>query len=167
MEKFTVRIALQGDKPAIQDLNERAFGRLDEGRIITQLENDGAAILQIVAEMEGQIVGHLMFYHIGVLGRLGAIGLGPMCVDPWVQREGVGSGMVSAGLTHLKNNHASIVFVVGHPEYYPRFGFSEEATADFQGPWKGPHFMAIRLRYGPPMSGKLIFPQAFGVEPAN
>ncbi len=161
MDKFDVRLATEKDKPAIRDLNTRAFGRADEAGIIGKLEEEGAVILQLVADAEGQIIGHALFYHVGVFGKLGAVGLGPMSVDPWVQREGIGTAMVNLGLSHVKNSGGSMVFVLGHPEYYPRFGFSEAAAADFQAPWKGPHFMGLRLRYGPPMSGRLIFPDAF------
>jgi putative acetyltransferase len=58
-----------------------------------------------------------------------------------------------------------IVFVLGHEKYYPKFGFTVEATKDFESAYKGPHFMAIRFRYGPPMSGKLIYPDAFADAP--
>jgi putative acetyltransferase len=127
------------------------------------LEKDRDILLELVAEQDGQIVGHILFYPIGVLGKLGGAGLGPMCVDPWVQREGIGSYLMQAGLQRMKDAGVPIVFVLGHENYYPRFGFSVEATKDFETPLKGPHFMAIRLRFGPPMSGKLIFPEAFGV----
>ena len=70
MNTPTVRIALQADKPAIQELTTRAFGQEDEARIIRQLEQDGEALLQLVAEMDGRIVGHVMFYLLGVRGRL-------------------------------------------------------------------------------------------------
>ncbi|MFT3725740.1 MAG: N-acetyltransferase [Hyphomonadaceae bacterium] len=163
MSEKTVRIMLQADKPAVQDLNTRAFGRPDEAAIIRKLEDAGDVLVQMVCEMDGQIVGHILFYPMGVLGRLGGAGLGPMCVDPWAQREGIGSSLATAGLKMMRDNGVPIVFVLGHEAYYPRFGFSVEATADFETPLKGPHFMAVRYRFGPPMSGKLIFPDAFGV----
>lgn len=158
---FNVRVAQQTDLPAIRDLNTRAFGRPAEAQIIDRMAADGDMLLQAVAESDGAVIGHIAFYAIGVFGRLGAVGLGPMCVDPWVQREGVGKALVHFGLQTLRDNGVSLVFVLGHPEYYPKFGFNSEATEPFEAPWKGPHFMALRLRYGPPMSGRLIFPPAF------
>jgi putative acetyltransferase len=163
MTNSTVRIMVQADKPAVADLNTRAFGRTDEADIVTKLEKAGDVLLQLVAEMDGRIVGHILFYPMGVFGKLGAAGLGPMCVDPWVQKEGIGSQLVRAGLGMMNQSGVPIVFVLGHDTYYPRFGFSVEAAADFETPLKGPHFMAVRLRFGPPMSGRLIFPDAFGV----
>lgn len=158
---FSVRDATPEEKPAILDLNTRAFGRPDEARIIEQLDKEGDSLLHSVAEMEGQIIGHAMYYSVRVLGKLGAVGLGPMCVDPWFQKEGVGKGLIDWGLTALQKAGVSVVFVLGHPDYYTKFGFSTDAAAPFQAPWQGPHFMAIRLRYGPPLSGKLLFPTAF------
>ena len=61
MDKPVIRVALQSDKPAIQELNIRAFGKEDEARIIRQLEADGDVIIQLVAEMEDRIVGHILF----------------------------------------------------------------------------------------------------------
>jgi putative acetyltransferase len=162
MDKVVVRVALKTDKPAIQELTTRAFGQEDEARIIQRIETDGDAQLQLVAEMGGRIVGHVMFYSIGVREKLGAAGLGPMSVDPWVQRERIGTMLVNAGLTMMRDGGAPIVFVLGHDWFYPRFGFNAQATEPFTSIYKGPHFFGLRFRHGPPMSGDLIFPRAFG-----
>lgn len=149
------------DRKAVMELNDRAFGGKDESRIIKKLEDDGEVWLEVVAESEGKIVGHIMFFPIGVLGKLGAMGLGPMSVDPKFQSQGVGTELVNFGLNQAKDAGVPIVFVLGHEKYYPRFGFTVEATKDFESEYKGPHFMAVRYRYGPPMSGRLIYPAAF------
>jgi putative acetyltransferase len=162
---YTVRDATSADHASIGELNTRAFGRPDEARIVVELRAEGAVMMELVAEMDGQVVGHCMFYAVRVFGKLGCIGLGPMCVEPWIQKEGVGKALIHYGLTYLQKEGVSIVFVLGHPDYYTKFGFTTEATADFQAPYSGPAFMAVRLRYGPPMSGRLLFPEAFGVEP--
>lgn len=163
MEGLRLRLATEADRPAIADLNTRAFGQPDEARIVAELEKAGDVLLQLVAEINERIVGHILFYPMGVRGKLGGAGLGPMSVDPSLQRSGVGSQLARAGLKMLQDSGAPIVFVLGHADYYPRFGFSESAAAEFDCKFKGPHFMAVRMRYGPPMSGELIFPSAFGV----
>ena len=163
MDEPVIRVARQTDKPAIQDLNTRAFGQEDEARIIRELEVAGDVILQFVAEQDERIVGHVLFYVIGVRNKLSAAGLGPMSVDPWVQREGIGKKLVESGLAFLRDQGVPIVFVLGHDWFYPKLGFSIEATEPFESRYKGPHFFANRLRFGPPMSGELIFPAAFGV----
>lgn len=162
MDKPVIRVALQADKPAIEELTTRAFGQEEEARIIRKLETDGDVIIQLVAELEGRIVGHVLFYSLGVRGRLGCAGLGPMSVDPWVQKEGIGKQLVTTGLGMMREAGCPIVFVLGHPWFYPKLGFNIEATEPFQSAYKGPHFFAVRLRHGPPMSGELIFPPAFG-----
>ena len=164
MDGVKYRIAVQADKPAIAELTTRAFGQPDEARIISQLEEAGEVLIQFVAEMEDRIVGHILFYPLGVRGKLSAVGLGPMSVDPRTQRSGVGSQLVRIGLKTVQDAGAPIVFVLGHEAFYPRFGFSVAATSEFETPLKGPHFMAVRMRHGPPMSGELIFPAAFGVK---
>lgn len=162
--EVNLREARPEDKPAIRDLIMRAFGSDDEANIVDKLEAEGASYLQVVAEIDGKVVGHLTFYNLGVLGKLGALGLGPMSVDPWVQREGVGLTLARYGLKVCENAGVPIVFVLGHPEYYPKLGFSADATKGFESPWSGqPAFMALRMKFGPPMSGKLVFPGAFGV----
>jgi putative acetyltransferase len=158
-----IREATPADREAILDLNRRAFGRPDEADIVAKLDRAGDILLELVSVDEDQIVGHILFYPLGVHGKLGAAGLGPMSVDPWMQREGIGSLLVRAGLHRMNEAGVPLVFVLGHENYYPRFGFSVEATKDFETPLKGPHFFAIRFRFGPPMSGKLVFPEAFGV----
>lgn len=163
MNDRTIRIMTQADKAAVQDINIRAFDRNDEAELIQKLEAAENVVLQMVAEMDGQIVGHILFYPIGVFGKLGAVGLGPMSVDPWVQKEGIGKALVAEGMAQMRAMGVPIVFVLGHDWFYPKLGFSVEATADFSTPLKGPHFMAQRLRFGPPMSGRLVFPQPFGV----
>ena len=162
MEKPVIRIAWEADRQAILELNTRAFGQNDESRIIQQLEKDEDVILQLVAEQDGRIVGHILFYSLRVRGKLGCAGLGPMSVDPWIQKEGIGRQIIEAGLAYLKDYGVSIVFVLGHAWLYPKLGFTIEATEPFQSKYKGDHFFALRLRPGPPMSGELLFPPAFG-----
>lgn len=161
---ITLRPAEPRDAEAIAELATQAFGRPDEARIIADLEKDGAIWLHAVAEMDGKVVGQIVFYHLPVHGRLSALGLGPMSVDPWVQRQRIGMSLIRYGVEAAQRAGVPIIFVLGHPDYYPKMGFSAEAAKDFQSPWTGqPSFMALRLKYGPPMSGRLVFPKAFGV----
>lgn len=163
MDGLKLRLATEADRPAIADLNTRAFGQPDEARIVAELERAGDVLLQVLAEKDGRVVGHILFYPMGVRGKLGGAGLGPMSVDPSVQRSGIGSQLINTGLGIMKESGVPIVFVLGHDTYYPKFGFSEKAAEEFECKFKGPNFMALRMRFGPPMSGELIFPAAFGV----
>jgi putative acetyltransferase len=161
MTAVTVRLAEAADHPAIAAVTRAAFGRNEEASIVDRLCADGDAALELVAEVQGRVAGHVMFYLLPVRGRLAAVGLGPMSVAPEAQRRGIGRAMAARGLQHLQANGVAIVFVLGHPDYYPQLGFSPAAAEGFAAPWSGPAFMAVRLRHGPPLRGELIFPRAF------
>jgi putative acetyltransferase len=165
-ENHIIRQATPDDRAPILDLTARAFGQLEEVEIIEKLAANEDILLELVADFDGKIVGHILFYPIGVFGKLGAVGLGPMCVDPWMKRQKIGINLVNRGLERINASGASLVFVLGHDWFYPRFGFNIEATREFETPYKGPHFFGLRFRYGPPMSGRLIFPDAFGTPSA-
>jgi putative acetyltransferase len=164
-DKTIIRPFRSADRAAVLDLNTRAFKQKDEAQIIEKLEKAGDIWLEVVAEREGKIIGHILFFPIGVFQKLSGMGLGPMCVDPKFQKKGIGTDLVNFGLNQAKMASVPIVFVLGHEKYYPRFGFTVEATKDFESEYKGPHFMAVRYRFGPPMSGRLIYPDAFGAAP--
>lgn len=163
---FFTRVARAEDMDAIAALSDEAFGAAfnsrDESRLIRQLHADGDSLLSFVAEADdGRIVGHIEFFRILIDGKPVAAGLGPMSAKPGLQKTGIGSYLVRTGLEELDMLGETIVFVLGHAEYYPRFGFDTETAKPFSAPWSGPHFMAIRLAEGGPASGTLTYPRAF------
>lgn len=161
---WTIRQATAEDLPAIVSLNDMAFGQTDEGRIVESLEYEGDNLLSLVAEQDGNIVGHVQFFPIECLFASTPAqfaGLGPMSVSPELQKSGIGSELIREGLAQLKTAGFQRVFVLGHKEYYPRFGFSVDETAGFGSPWGGPYFMAIVLNSGGPAFGELQYPEAF------
>ena len=107
---------------AIRELNMLAFGQDQEGRIVDALRLHGAALLSLVATLDGQVVGHVMYSGLSVGDNQGAA-LGPMAVKPEHQRQGIGSQLIEAGNRKLKEAGCPFIVVVGHPGYYPRFGF--------------------------------------------
>lgn len=161
MIDFWTRAARPEDAGAIAALNNAAFGGPDEARIVRQLQADGDSLLSLVAETEAGIVGHIEFFRILIDGAPTGAGLGPMSAKPGLQKSGIGSYLVRTGLEELDMLGETLVFVLGHPAYYPRFGFAEETARPFNAPWSGPHFMAIRLAPGGPASGTLTYPAAF------
>ena len=84
-----------------------------------------------------------------------------MSVDPDFQGAGIGGELIGAGLKEVKAQGIQKVFVLGHADYYPRFGFSVDETAGMAAPWGGPHFMAIELNPGSPPLAELHYPSAF------
>ena len=117
-----IRHELPDDVAAIRDVNKRAFGQDQEGNIVEALRSNGAALLSLVADLNSEIVGHIMFSPITV-GDVTGAALGPMAVLPEQQRSGIGSKLVEAGIRALKDAGYPFIIVLGHANYYPRFGF--------------------------------------------
>ena len=158
-----IRPAHADDIDEIAKLNDAAFGQPAEGKIVRRLKRDGDSLLSLVAHDDSRIVGHVEFSRVRVDGQPLAVTLAPVSVLPGVQRRGIGSGLIRTGLLALEGAGESLVFVLGHADYYPRFGFSAEAAAPFDAPWSGPHFMAKRLADSAPVAGTLTYPAAFDV----
>lgn len=155
-----IRDAAPADSEAIAALNDAAFGTPNEGVITRQLAGD--RLVSLVAEDEaGTLIGHIEFFRILVNGKDVAAGLGPMSAAPGHQRKGVGYGLIKAGMPRVEQLGRQLVFVLGHPGYYPRFGFNPAVAARYKAPWSGEAFMAIELFETAPRSGTLTYPRAF------
>lgn len=161
MIDFWIRPATPDDMDAIAALNDAAFGGPDEATITRRLHADGDNLISLVADSENGIVGHIEFFRILIDGKPIGAGLGPMSAQPGRQKSGIGGYLIRTGLEELDMLGETIVFVLGHADYYPRFGFAEETANPFKAAWSGPHFMAIRLEPGGPTSGTLTYPAAF------
>jgi putative acetyltransferase len=122
------------DVAAIREVNSQAFGQELEGRIVDALRRGGAARLSLIAVVRGEVVGHILFSPLFV-GDLEGATLGPMAVAPSFQRLGIGSRLVRAGLDQLGRVACPFVIVLGHPEFYPRFGFQPAAAHGVTCPW--------------------------------
>jgi putative acetyltransferase len=149
----TVRAETPEDREAVREVNRRAFGRDDEARLVDALRDGGYACLSLVAEEAGRVVGHVLFSDLPVVtqaGTLHALALSPLAVLPDRQRQGVGSCLVREGLRACAGAGHRVVVVLGHPDYYPRFGFSTQLARRLEAPFSGrPSFMALELVPGP------------------
>lgn len=147
-----VRQATPADIEAIRTVNRAAFGQDDEGELVDRLRGDGEALVELVAIAAGTIVGHILFSPLAVDDRDGtaipAAALAPVAVLPRHQRGGVGSALIRHGLEACRARGVSAVIVLGHPDYYPRFGFSAAAASHLSAPFSGPAFMALELAPG-------------------
>jgi putative acetyltransferase len=162
MNNLWIRPATSDDAETITELTDAAFGTSEEAQIITKLAADGDSLASLVAHNDREILGHIQFFKVWVDGEDIACGLGPVSARPDVQRRGIGAGLIRFGLTLMEGAGRSHCFLLGHKEYYPRFGFSAELAAQFSGPWSGPHFMAKVLTTTGPNQGELTYPAAFG-----
>jgi putative acetyltransferase len=116
-----------------------AFGQPAEADLIEKLRRACTDGLSLVAE-EGDVVGHILFTPVTVEGagrRVCGIGLAPMAVLPDWQRRGIGSQLVRQGLDILRRRGCPFVVVVGHPDYYPRFGFEPASVHGLASQWEG------------------------------
>jgi putative acetyltransferase len=111
---------------AIHRVNEQAFGGDTEADLVDRLRATGSLILSLIAIEDHEVVGHIAFSPVRIDSTFetkAAAGLGPLGVRPAYQRRGIGSELVRAGLADLRKAGHGLVVVLGHPNFYPRFGF--------------------------------------------
>ena len=162
-----IRAEEAGDAPGIRAVNHEAFGREDEARLVDDLREAGHARLSLVADEGGRLVGHLMFSEAVIRtagGEIGALALGPVGVVPDRQGRGVGSALIREGLDRCARAGHSIVVLLGHPGFYPRFGFSAERAGNLSSAYSGEAFMALELAPGAlsEVVGEFEFAPPFG-----
>ncbi len=137
---ITIRLEKPEDIISVRIINERAFGQPAEADIVDKLRQNCPEVLSLVAEDEGYIIGHILFTPVIVATdekSIQGMGLGPMAVLPERQREGIGSIMVEYGLKMLQDRSCPFVIVLGHAEYYPRFGFEIASKYGLTSQWDG------------------------------
>ncbi len=155
---------LPADRDAVRAINTEAFGRPDEADLVEALQDAGLELASLVAEADGAPVGHILFTWLETQGPLKAAALAPMAVRPGHQKRGVGAALIAAGLEAARRAGAHAVIVLGHPEYYPRFGFSAALAERVDAPFSGEAFMALELLPGALKDGaKVGYPPVWGV----
>jgi putative acetyltransferase len=135
-----IREEVPEDIKEIHHLNELAFGAPEEANIIDKLRDTCAGLLSLVAVDKGKIVGHILFSPATIEGEHGLIkgmGLAPMAVLPERQRQGIGSQLVKEGIESLRTTDCPFIIVLGHPDFYPRFGFKIASKYGIKSQWDG------------------------------
>jgi putative acetyltransferase len=124
---LTLRSEKPEDYAAIRHVHTLAFGRPQEADLVDALRRNQALTIALVALQDGRIVGHIALSPVTITSpttTIDALGLGPLAVLPAHQRLGIGSQLVEAGLHACRATDYGVVIVLGHPHYYPRFGFT-------------------------------------------
>jgi putative acetyltransferase len=147
-----VRPEQPDDRAAIRHVNEQAFGQPAEADLVDLIRDRRKVTCSLVAMSEGGVVGHILFTPVVIeaAGQVTAVGLGPMAVLPSRQGQGIGSLLVRTGLAACRDAGHSCVVVVGHPEYYSRFGFAPASRhgVAWEHPVPDEAFMLLELRPG-------------------
>lgn len=155
------------DRKAVWTVNRSAFESDTEANLVDALRDGGFAEVSLVAAIDGKIVGHILFSRVQIIAKVGsveAVSLAPMAVLPEHQRQGIGSKLVVAGLTACRERGHKVVVVLGHPEFYPRFGFSADLARRLKNPFgEGEAWMAMELVPGAleGIEGRVEYPAPF------
>ncbi len=154
-----VRDERDTDREAICSLITAAFGRRDEADLVDRLRSHAAAVVSLVAEDVGEIVGHVM---LSVLDApMPTLALAPLAVLPARQTGGIGRRLVEAALAAAAERGWVAVVVLGDPAYYVRFGFDADAARRYTCTYAGPSLMMRVLRAPVPPTGCIAYPAAF------
>jgi putative acetyltransferase len=155
---LTIRLERPEDASRVRHVNELAFGQSIEADLVERLRRAGTGSLSLVGDDDDAVVGHILFTPVVVESagrRIIGMGLAPMAVLPDRQRQGIGSQLVRRGLAILRERGCPFVVVVGHPAYYPRFGFERASMHGLASQWvdvPGEAFMVVILD-APAMAG--------------
>ena len=164
-----IRPETPDDYAATRKVNLAAFGSPLEATLVERLRGDGLVIASLVAvDDAGQVVGHILFSPVTIMttegDRIQVASLAPMSVLPSHQRRGIGSMLVAHGIEVCRRAHYRAIVLVGHPSYYPRFGFSHAVVAGLKNPFVADEaFMGLELVRGTlsGIEGRVVYPEAF------
>ncbi len=150
---IVIRKENAADIPAIRRVNELAFGQTEEANLVDALRANDKAVISLVAESDEQIVGHILFSPVTLeppQKAFTALGLAPMAVLPEFQNRGIGSLLIKSGLEECRKQNGDFVVVLGHPTYYPRFGFVPSINYQIKSEYNvsDDTFMLLELKEG-------------------
>jgi putative acetyltransferase len=164
-----IRPETPADHPAIDWVVDAAFGSTIESRLIRLIRESAGYLpgLSLVAEIDGEIVGHVMFSRVTIegAGTHDVLSLAPLAVAPSHQNRGIGTALTTDGIERIRVMGEPLVVVEGHPRYYPRFGFVPGSAVGVEKPAAevpDAAFMVLRLtRAAADITGKLVYPPPF------
>lgn len=134
MSMMSIRTATPRDREAIRAVEEHAFGQATEAGLVDALVESGQVVLELVAEEDGQIVGHVLFSRLHLTNGshvTPAVALAPLAVEPDYHGTGIGGALVREAHQRLKAAGEVLSIVLGDPAYYGRFGYNHARAAGF------------------------------------
>ncbi|MBI5623296.1 MAG: N-acetyltransferase [Elusimicrobia bacterium] len=157
MSPINVRKEQPEDIPAIRELTTAAFKESAEADIVDNIRKHHKDALSLVATRDEKVVGHILFSPVIIecgKKKVKGMALGPMAVAPEEQRKGIGTELVRAGISRMRGRSIPYVVLVGHPDFYPRFGFERASRRGITCKWDVPDdvFMILIL-HDPTMLG--------------
>lgn len=166
MSMMSIRAATLKDRDAIRLVEEHAFGQNAEAGLVDALVDSGDTVLELVAEEDGQVVGHILFSRLFVEkdgASYPAVALAPLAVEPSFHGSGIGGALIREAHLRLKQAGETLSIVLGDPDYYGRFGYAHDRAASFQSDYQCEALQA--LAWGDaPESGRLVYAPAFSTE---
>lgn len=167
-DEVLIRAETVADWDAVRELNVSAFDSPTEAKLVDLLRDKAPSYISLVAELDRNVVGHILFTPVTLSGFESAhiAGLAPMAVLPDFQRRGIGTALVRRGLEQCRQDGYGAVVVLGHPDYYPRFGFRPASEYGIKSEYDVPSeaFMLVELQeqYLAEMRGTVRYHAAFG-----
>lgn len=159
-----IRPACAEDHDAIRAVVTAAFGQPDEATLVDALRADGDALVELLVEEGGTVIGHILFSPLATDTGARFAALAPLSVAPDHQRDGLGMMLMQVGHELCRAAGVQAVIVLGHPDYYPRVGYSAAAAKAVSAPFAGPSFMAMALKPGAlDAPVKIAYARAFGL----
>ncbi len=145
-----IRVEKPEDRNKVRAVNLAAFETDAEANLVDSLRGSGIQLISLVAEEHGDIIGHILFSPVTTDGNAKIMGLAPMAVLPAWQKKGIGSQLVEEGLKACRKAGYGAVVVLGHPDYYPRFGFVPSVNFGIKSEYDVPPevFMVKELQKG-------------------
>jgi putative acetyltransferase len=166
---MNIREEIDSDIEKIWKVNAQAFETEAEANLVNALRNSGIPYISLVAEEGEEIVGHILFTPVELIGAnpgLKLMGLAPMAVVTKLQKKGIGSQLITVGLEHCLAQDYDAVVVLGHPDYYPKFGFLPSVKYGIKSEYDVPDevFMVLELKKGAldGKEGTIKYHEAFG-----
>ena len=158
---YTLREEENADADAISEVHRAAFEGPAEANLVLELRAEALALASHVGLEGEQVVAHALYSRMHVDtpdGPVPVVALGPIGVVPERQRQGLGGAVIRAGLAAIRASGERLILVLGHPAYYPRFGFDAAVGKRISAPWSGPPWMGMDLQ-GEPIKGRARYPE--------